>query len=101
MTPHPRPSIILPAAPTAFSFHTLHHLNPAKPTSPTLSSLVPQSNRHAGPEVLPETRWPIRGNCFCFYYYYCLFILRRQIILSSAIVLIISPHCVSSRPNEL
>lgn len=64
MTPNRRPSIILPASPTAFSFYTLHNLKPVKPTSPTLSSLIPQSNRNAGPDVLQETLWPMHGIFF-------------------------------------
>lgn len=69
MTPKPnpslhRPSIIIPAVPTVFSYTTQHHPKPVKPTSLTLPSFIPQSNRHAGPEVSQETRWPIRGNLF-------------------------------------
>lgn len=93
MTPKPRPSIILPAAPTAFSFYPLKHMKPVKPTSPTLSSLIPQSNRHVGPEVLQETGWPIRGNSFKE------IIPQNMIIVSFDIVLIVFSHCVSGRPN--
>lgn len=90
MTPRPRPPITSPAAPTAFSFDTLHRLKPVKPTSPTLPSLIPLSNRPAGPEVLQETGWPIRGN-FIIITVITFNILQRKNILSFAIVLIISP----------
>lgn len=95
MTPKPnpslhRPSIIIPAVPTVFSYTTQHHPKPVKPTSLTLPSFIPQSNRHAGPEVSQETRWPIRGNLFSNAYYY---FFLHNIILAFDIVLIIFSHC--------
>lgn len=74
MTPKPnpslhRPSIFIPAVPTVFSYNTQHHPKSVKPTSLTPPSFIPQSNRHAGPEDLQETQWPIRGNLFSNAYF--------------------------------